>query len=1416
MDDMKAMEDQETRRTPMRIKRALTALFAIALAMALGSSAATADTTHVFTKYITVANGGNVEPEGVDSQGNLIVWLNDEHAVAKFDANGNPVNFSGLGTNMIDGAGGHNCPSVPADCDRVPTTNGFTTTTNASGSDALNVAAVDNSGGPADGYIYVVNNYVDVHGENEGEVDVFNPAGIYVGKLDETQVTPDTGGLQGYPLSSVSVASDGVVYLVVPGAHLTLTHVDRYVPVDGVAAHDQFAGQIRAACANAVCVASLAGFSGGAGSRDYFYAWGYDQTHTNEEYGNAGSAYMRFPMSEFHRSGLLNFAVSEDFSPDPGPFGNGGYFPPFNMNLTVIGVDPADQHVYIGQGWGGFQEWDQNNHQVGPMFASENCPGNGPFPPLDPNCHIGAYGEMSTIAFDRSGGPNDGNIYVRGPASNKIAVYSPAVTIPDINHPTVVAEHYTAQLSANIGRAGGPEVTNCHIEYGFNAPGFNGGYTSTAPCSVATPYAGDTTDVTADFTGLFPETDYHYRVVASNANGQNRTNDKVFHTLAVLGVRTDPATNLTRTSADLNGSLNPDGIATTYHFEFGITTQYNNRTPERNATPGGAEESVAPESISGLQPGRTYHYRLVAKSSLGKTKSADGTFLVPANPPIAGVRATNVAESSADLNARINPLGYDTTYHFEYGTSTNYGTATQDVDLGDQLDAQLVTAPISGLQSGVVYHFRVIAKNQWGTTTTPDSTFNFFPSDCPNSHIRQQTNANYLPDCRAYELVSPGSAGNVTLFPGEITKGASGGFSFGPELAMTAPNAGGAASAPARFGFIGGEGAIPGLNPPNGLMDRYVATRTTEGWVTTYPGREADQALVAGRPVCDLAMNVCLDYRIPPLFGGSTVGSKAPYVWDIGGKSLGRWPTNLNLVPNGDQGIADDKPSADFSHFVFMSVDTAFAPGGLDTPPGSVYDNDIAQKSVVIASYRQNGEQIPQEVAPGSDPNRRTEIAAVSDNGSHILMAATTNPACDPNSYPFSCPPKLSYPAHLYMRVNDAVTYEVSPGADAKYVGMTSDGSKVFFTSEEHLTAADTDGSVDLYQWSEATGSITLLSQGNGNGNADDCTALWDIACDVQPVTTQRPDTDDVLASHSGDIYFYSPEQLDPANPGVRNERNLYVYRNGAPHYVTTLDPGTQVDRMQISPDGGHMAFLSRTQATAYVNTAPNDHGIPTQWEEMYVFNPTTEEVLCASCIPSGEPPTVLTTDTGFAAFEHNLDVKASQSGRFMADDGRVAFATGDALVPADTNQKIDVYEFVDNGAQLISTGTGDRDTQGGAVFYPTLHTGLESFSRDGNDLYFSTFETLVPQDHNGPFVKYYDARSTGGFPIPASLLPCTAADECHGDASVPTPDPGIGTVGDLGSKGNHAQIRKQRQRHRRAHRHRRHRHHQTGSRSHG
>ena len=103
-----------------------------------------------------------------------------------------------------------------------------------------------------------------------------------------------------------------------------------------------------------------------------------------------------------------------------------------------------------------------------------------------------------------------------------------------------------------------------------------------------------------------------------------------------------------------------------------------------------------------------------------------------------------------------------------------------------------------------------------------------------------------------------------------------------------------------------------------------------------------------------------------------------------------------------------------------------------------------------------------------------------------------------------------------------------------------------------------------------------------------------------------------------------------------------------------------------------------------------------------------------------------------------------------MTNDGRTFFTTEDALVHADTNDAQDVYEYVDGRPQLITAGHR-RDPRSGRrhLLGCSNPPGLVGVSADGTDVYFSTYDTLVRQDHNGLFLKFYDARAGGGFPAP-------------------------------------------------------------------
>jgi hypothetical protein len=186
---------------------------------------------------------------------------------------------------------------------------------------------------------------------------------------------------------------------------------------------------------------------------------------------------------------------------------------------------------------------------------------------------------------------------------------------------------------------------------------------------------------------------------------------------------TGPVTTVAATSANVSGTVNPNGSATTWQFQYGKTTTYGTNTTSTNAGAGTANIGVS-STFTGLTAGTTYHYRLVASSSAGGTADgADGIFTTSAGPVVVTAAASAIGTTSATLNGSVNPNGRPTTYTFEYGKTTTYGTKTTAGNAGSGTDPTNVSAAISGLTTGQVYHFRLDATSDAGTVMGADMSF---------------------------------------------------------------------------------------------------------------------------------------------------------------------------------------------------------------------------------------------------------------------------------------------------------------------------------------------------------------------------------------------------------------------------------------------------------------------------------------------------------------------------------------------------------------------------------------------------------------------------------------------------------------------------------------------------------------------
>jgi Ca2+-binding RTX toxin-like protein len=272
----------------------------------------------------------------------------------------------------------------------------------------------------------------------------------------------------------------------------------------------------------------------------------------------------------------------------------------------------------------------------------------------------------------------------------------------------------TATLNGTVNPGGA--ATDWWFEYGTSAS-YGSKTTATAAGSGSANVA-----VLKSLSGLAPATTYHYRLVAKSSSGTTNGGDGLFTTASPPIAVTAAATGVGPATATLGGTVNPNGQSTTWYVEYGTSTSYGTKTAATDAGSGTSSKTVS-TGVSGLTAGKTYHFRLVATSSAGTALGADMTFVTAEAPAATTSAASSVGSTSAKLNGKVDPNGRSTTYHFEYGTTTGYGTKTSSSSAGSGTNSTSVSKNVNGLTSGTTYHFRLVAASDAGTVTGTDQVF---------------------------------------------------------------------------------------------------------------------------------------------------------------------------------------------------------------------------------------------------------------------------------------------------------------------------------------------------------------------------------------------------------------------------------------------------------------------------------------------------------------------------------------------------------------------------------------------------------------------------------------------------------------------------------------------------------------------
>ena len=237
-----------------------------------------------------------------------------------------------------------------------------------------------------------------------------------------------------------------------------------------------------------------------------------------------------------------------------------------------------------------------------------------------------------TIYHCRITATNSTNIFNDGPDGT----FETLPLAPIINEPPAFATEVTATgavLNGEVNPGNGP--TTYHFAYGLQA----GNYPNALPdVGIGTGLTSIPVEQAIPPASLSPNTTYHFALIASNAADTVTGSDETF-TTASIGtppetppvVSTGPAEGIAQNTATLTGTVYPENTQTMYRFELGSSAAYGTVIFGGEAGRERGRVSVT-QAVGNLQPGVTYHYRLVAVSAAGTTFGPDRSFTTTTFP----------------------------------------------------------------------------------------------------------------------------------------------------------------------------------------------------------------------------------------------------------------------------------------------------------------------------------------------------------------------------------------------------------------------------------------------------------------------------------------------------------------------------------------------------------------------------------------------------------------------------------------------------------------------------------------------------------------------------------------------------------------------------------------------------------------
>ena len=1070
----------------------LLAIVALGLSLVL-ASVVSAETTRQHLDASTAGTSNN--NLAVDGSGNVYVVDPAESAIHRFDQDGNPVAFSALnGSNTINGS------DAGPDPDQTPQ-NGFSL-------DSSSQVAVDTTGGATDGQIYVAS-------PGQSVVDVFNPDGSYLTQLTGSS-TP--GGSFQY---SCGLALDGDTLYV---ANSFSGEIDRYVRSGNPIVEGDFDTQI-----DGLPIFTMCGLAVDSGGNVY---------NANNAFGNAG-AVTKYAPSDFGTTAPTGTAVTG--------------------TATAIAVNPADDHLFADTGTS-VLEFDSSGASAGVTFGS-------PF--LTDSRGVLPLASGNVLVSENGGNP-------------QVHTFSGLVDLPVVTtgDATNVAAN-TATLNGTVD-PDGLTISDCAFQYvddtQFNTDGFASA--TSAPCA-STPSGSDPVDVSADISGLSPDTTYHFRLTATSPDGTatGDANTFFFRTPVDPDAVSLPAAGVTETSAVIGGLVDPNNFPTTYYIEYADNPAFTGSTslpPSQDADAGDGDSPISVSAVaSGLTPDTDYFFRVVANSTAGDDTSDTIQFHTlgdEAPPPVCPNAQFRTGPSAHLPDCRVyekvspddkdgsdilngidvaSPDGDAVAYisFGAFGGSQGGGLISQFYSHRDPTEWSLealtpLQVPTPSLATSQFVDFN---------TDLTTSAINFLAGD-PGADGAQPNTANIYrrPSGGPLDLIS---TGQVSSPPGTF---------FAPDPNYT----GGSNDLSVLTYELTSPDPVTVTSGPQGpvnVPNIYVGTGTTQRLVSVLPGgTPAPNGGTVGGDFSSGELNAVSDNGSRIFWTGSDgVNPNEVYMW-VNGTS-----TDISASQRG----TPDPAGPQSKSYWFATPDGAHV---YFTSSEKLTDNATATSSATdLYRYDVSTGALTDLTTQDADGAGITGVIGVSDNGNRVYFAANGDLAAG----------ATDGQNNLYVR--DGSTVKFIGGLDqfgdsanwsntqaARNGRVSPDGRFLLFGSIRQQTSYDNQGQTEFYRYDLQSGTTQCVSC-NPSGEAPKGPANLAGASDSLSLQSLNfIERRNLLPDGSG-VFFVSPDRLVPED--TNGKYDVYMWRDdGRVKLLTTgLDSGNS-QFVDASTDGDDVFILTR------------------------------------------------------------------------------------------------------------------------------------------------------------------------------------------------------------------------------------------------